>query len=443
MRIQLSDRFGYGRMLRFVAPSVVMMIFTSIYNVVDGFFVSNFVGKVPFAAINLMMPLFIFMMALGFMLGTGGSAIVAQTLGEGKKELANRYFSLLIYATLAAGTFITVLGLLGLERIAVWLGARGEMLDNCILYGRVILPSMPLFLVQSAFQSFFVTAEKPKLGLAFTVAAGVANIVLDALFVMVFRWGLVGAAAATTASVAVGGLGPLVYFARRNDSLLRLGGTEVMAGVLIQSCVNGSSELMSTLSGSVVTVLYNHQLMNLAGDDGVAAFGVIMYLSFIFTAVFMGYSVGIAPVIGYHYGAGNVLELQSLFRKGLTLIAAAGTAMLCVSLLASGPLTGIFVGYDPALREMTLRGMRIYGLSFLFCGFNIFGSAFFTALRDGITSAVISFLRTLVFESSSVMLVPLVFGLDGVWGSVIAAELLALGVTALSFAMKKKRYGYV
>lgn len=443
MRIQLSDRFGYGRMLRFVAPSVVMMIFTSIYNVVDGFFVSNFVGKVPFAAINLMMPLFIFMMALGFMLGTGGSAIVAQTLGEGKKELANRYFSLLIYATLAAGTFITVLGLLGLERIAVWLGARGEMLDNCILYGRVILPSMPLFLLQSTFQSFFVTAEKPKLGLAFTVAAGGANIVLDALFVMVFRWGLAGAAAATTASVAVGGLGPLVYFSRRNDSLLRLGGTEVMAGVLIQSCVNGSSELMSTLSGSVVTVLYNHQLMNLAGDDGVAAFGVILYLSFIFTAVFMGYSVGIAPVIGYHYGAGNVLELQSLFRKGLTLIAAAGTAMLCVSLLASGPLTGIFVGYDPALREMTLRGMRIYGLSFLFCGFNIFGSAFFTALGDGITSAVISFLRTLVFESSSVMLVPLVFGLDGVWGSVIAAELLALGVTALSFAMKKKRYGYV
>lgn len=430
-------------MLRFVAPSVVMMVFTSIYNVVDGFFVSNYVGKVAFAAINLMMPLFVVLMALGFMMGTGGSAIVARALGEGRKDHANRCFSLLVYTTLIVGGIITLLGQIGLPAIAAWLGARGQMLDDCILYGRIVLATLPLFMLQSVFHSFFVTAEKPKLGLFFTVAAGVSNIVLDALFVMAFQWGLAGAATATSVSVAIGGLGPLVYFLRPNDSLLRLGRTSIMAHVLVRSCVNGSSELMSTISGSVVTVLYNYQLIRLAGEDGIAAFGVILYLSFIFAAVFLGYSVGIAPVIGYHYGARNAPELRSLLTKGVTLVAAAGAAMACVSWLASDSLTRLFVGYDPSLREMTLRGMRIYAASFLLCGFNIFGSAFFTALGDGATSAAISFLRTLVFESLSVLLVPLLFGLDGLWGSIIVAESLALAVTALFFAARRKKYRYL
>ena len=443
MRIQLSDHFSYGRMLRFVAPSVVMMVFTSIYNVVDGFFVSNYAGKVAFAAVNLMMPLLFVLMALGFMMGTGGSAIVAQALGEGRRDHASRCFSLLVYATLIVGGIITLLVQIGLPKIAAWLGARGPMLDDCILYGRITLAAMPLFMLQSVFQSFFVTAEKPKLGLFFTVAAGVSNIVLDALFVMAFRWGLVGAAAATAVSQAVGGLGPLVYFLRPNDSLLRLGRTSMMTRVLVRSCVNGSSELMSTVSGSVVTVLYNYQLMRLAGEDGIAAFGVIQYLSFIFAAVFLGYSVGIAPVIGYHYGARNAPELRSLFTKGVTLVAAAGAAMACASWLASDLLTRLFVGYDPALREMTLWGMRIYAFSFLICGINIFGSAFFTALGDGATSAAISFMRTLVFELLSVLLVPLLFGLNGLWGSIIVAESLALCITILFFAARRKKYRYL
>lgn len=443
MRIQLSDHFSYGKMLRFVAPSVVMMIFTSIYNIVDGFFVSNYVGKVPFAAINLMMPLMLALMALGFMMGTGGSAIVAQTLGEGNRELANRYFSLLTYATLAVGSLLTLLVDLGLPQIASWLGARGKMLDDCVLYGRIVLLTMPLFMLQLLFQSFLVTAEKPKLGLAFTVAAGLTNVALDALFIVVFDWGLAGAAAATSLSVVVGGLGPLVYFARLNDSLLRLGRTGLTAHVLVRSCFNGSSELMSTLSGSIVTILYNYQLVRLVGEDGVAAYGVILYVGFVFAAIFLGYSVGIAPVIGFHYGAGNDMELRSLFRKGVALVLIAGGMMSCASWLASDLLASLFVGYDPALRDLTLQGLRIYAASFLFSGFNFFGSAFFTALGDGVTSAAVSFLRTLVFEASSVVLMPLLFGLSGLWSAIIVAELLTAAMTVLFFALRGKQYRYL
>ena len=404
---------------------------------------SNYVGKVPFAAVNLMSPLLLALMAPGLMMGTGGSAIVAQNLGEGKRELANRYFSLLTYATLAAGGLFALLAQLGLPQVVTWLGAQGRTFDDCILYSRIFLLAIPLFMLQLLFQSFFVTAEKPRLGLAFTVAAGLTNVALDALFIVVFDWGLAGAAAATSLSVVVGGLGPLIYFARPNDSLLRLGRTGLTGHVLVRSCFNGSSEMMSTLSGSIVTTLYNYQLMRLVGEDGVAAYGVIQYVGFVFAAIFLGYSVGIAPVIGFHYGAGNDMELRSLFRKGVTLVVLAGGMMSCASWLASDLLTSLFVGYDPALRELTLQGLRIYAASFLFSGFNIFGSAFFTALGDGATSAVISFLRSLVFESSSVVLMSLLFGLDGLWSAIIVAELLAAAVTVLSFAVRGKKYRYL
>ncbi|MDD2955804.1 MAG: MATE family efflux transporter [Oscillospiraceae bacterium] len=442
MRIRLSDHFTYPRLLRFVLPSIVMMIFTSIYSVVDGLFVSNFAGKIPFAAINLIYPLLMILGALGFMIGTGGSAIVGKTLGEGDPAAANRYFSLLVYAAMGGGVLLALLGELFLQPVAVMLGARGEILENCVLYGRIILAALPFFILQNVFQSFFVTAEKPKLGLAATVAAGCSNILLDALFVAGFGWGLAGAALATALCQAVGGVIPLLYFSRRNDSLLRLGRTQFQGRILLQTCFNGSSELMSSIAASVVTILYNYQLMRLTGEDGVAAFGVVMYISFVFAAIFIGYSIGGAPLFSYHFGAENRAELQNLLRKSLLLMGAIGAAMTLAASLLADPISRLFVGYDSGLYDLTVHGIRVYSFVFLLCGFNIFGSGFFTALNNGMISASISFLRTLVFETSSVLILPWIFGMDGIWGATIAAETAALLITTAFFLANRKRYHY-
>ncbi|MBC8530623.1 MATE family efflux transporter [Gehongia tenuis] len=442
MRIQLSEHFTYPKLIRFVLPSIVMMIFTSIYGVVDGLFVSNYVGKTPFAALNLIMPLLMVIGAIGFMIGTGGSAIVSRTLGEGSRAKANEYFSMLVYVTVVAGVVLAAAGLAFLRPIARFLGAEGAMLDYAVLYGAILIPSLPLFMLQNVFQSFLITAEKPKLGLYMTVGAGVTNIVLDYLFVAVFQWGLAGAAVATAVSQAVGGVGPLVYFLRENDSLLRLTRPKWNGRVLLKTCTNGSSELMTNVSASLVNMLYNFQLMRLAGEDGVAAFGVIMYVNFIFAAIFIGYAIGSAPLIGYHYGAGNAGELRNLYQKSLRFTGCAALALTASALILSRPLAGIFVGYDAGLLSMTTRGFRLYALSFLISGFNIFGSAFFTALGDGAVSAAISFFRTLVFQLAVVLVLPLILGLDGVWLAILLAELLALAVTAAFLAAKKKKYPY-
>ena len=431
MRIQLSEHFTYSKLLRFTLPSIIMMIFTSIYGVVDGIFVSNFVGKIPFAAINLIMPLLMVLGALGFMIGTGGTAITAKTLGEGKPEQANQYFSLLVYAAAIGGIVISLLGELALRPVSAALGATGEMLEDCVLYGRILLASQPFFILQYVFQSFFVAAEKPKLGLYITVGAGMTNIVLDMLLVAVFPMGLAGAAVATSVSQLVGGLAPVFYFARKNSSLLRLGKTRCYGRVLLRACTNGSSELMSNISSSVVTILYNFQLMRLAGDDGIAAYGAVMYVAFIFAAISIGYAVGSAPLIGYHYGAGNSGELQSLLRKSLVLTGVAGAAM-----------AGIFVGYDRELFDITVHSMRLFSVSFLFSGFNIFASSFFTALNNGFVSAAISFLRTLVFQCAGVLILPAFLELDGIWLSVTAAEIAALVVSMLFFAANRRTYQY-
>ena len=442
MRIKLSDHFNSRKLIRFTLPSVVMMIFTSIYSVVDGLFVSNFVGKTPFAAINLIMPLLIIVGALGFMIGTGGTAIVSKTLGEGKKELANQYFSMLVYVTIAGGILFAILGEIFLPTASVLLGAEGEMLDNCILYGRILLASMPFFMLQNVFQSFFVTAEKPQLGLAVTIAAGVTNMVLDALFVAVFQFGLAGAAWATAISQTIGGLFPILYFTRKNNSLLHLTRSPFYGRILLHTCTNGSSELMSNISASVVTMLYNFQLMRIAGEDGVAAYGAIMYVSFIFCAIFIGYAVGSAPVIGYHFGAGNTGELKSLLKNSLRLIGIAGCMMAVLSFILSVPMSRLFVGYDQELYQLTVRGFQIYAFSFLLCGLNIFGSAFFTALNNGLLSAVISFLRTLFFQSISVLVLPVFLEIDGIWLAIVAAELAALAVTASLLIANRKKYRY-
>lgn len=442
MKIQLSDRFTYKKLLRFTLPSIVMMIFTSIYGVVDGFFVSNIVGKTPFAAVNFIMPVLMILGALGFMFGTGGSALIAKTMGEGDIRKANRMFSLFVYLTAVLGVGIAAVSILFLPQIARLLGAEGEMLRQAVLYGRIILVALPFYMLQYEFQSFFVTAEKPHLGLYVTIASGVCNMVLDALFMAVFHWGVAGAALATAISQVVGGAVPVIYFAMPNSSLLRLTKTRFDGKAVLKTCTNGSSELMSNISMSIVSMLYNIQLLKVAGENGVAAYGVLMYVNMIFLAAFIGYTVGSAPVISYHYGAQNHAELQSLRKKSMVLIGIFAVGMFLLAEALAYPLSLMFVGYDTKLMAMTVRGFRIFSFTFFFAGFAIFGSGFFTALNDGLTSALISFLRTLVFQIAAVLILPIFLGIDGIWLSIVAAEVMAVAITAVFLVTKQKTYHY-
>ncbi len=443
VKIQLSDHFTYSKLLRFVYPSIVMMVFTSIYSVVDGYFVSNFVGKTPFAALNLIFPVAGVFGAVGFMVGTGGSAIVARTLGEGRPEDANRYFSMMVEATVASGVVLTLLALWLMRPIAVLLKAEGEMLEYSVLYGCVLSLGLVPFMLQNVFQSFLVAAERPKLGLAVTAAAGVTNMVLDLLFIAVFRWGLAGAAAATALSQAVGGVIPLVYFISGKNDVLRISWAKPEWRVLLDTCTNGFSEVMSNISSAVVGILYNLQLMRLAGENGVAAFGTIMYVNFFFLAISLGYSIGSSPIISYHYGAENYQELQGLFKKSMLLNGATGLVMTAASILFAKPVTAIFVGYDPELFALTSQGFLVYSLRYLFSSIVIFGSGFFTALGDGLTSAVISFLRAIVFQVASILLLPVLFGVDGIWLVGITAETLAVTVAAFFFWAKRDQFHYI
>lgn len=442
MKIKLSDHFTYRRLFRFTLPSIAMMIFTSIYGVVDGYFVSNFVGKTPFAAVNLIYPFIIILGSIGFMFGTGGSAIIAKYFGEGNSEKANRLFSLFVYTSLLLGIVISVLGIIFIRPIAALLGAEGELLENAVTYGTIILLANPAYILQMEFQTFFITAEKPHLGLVITLASGVTNMVLDGLFVAVFPFGLAGAAVATALSQLVGGIIPLIYFFSPNKSILRLSKTSWDGKALLRACTNGSSELMSQISASLVSMLYNAQLLKYAGENGVAAYGVLMYVCMIFLAVFIGYTVGIAPVISYNFGAKNHRELKSLFKKSLTVICITSVVMLAMSELLSNPLSVIFVGYDSQLLRLTSRAFTIFSFSFLFSGFAIFASGFFTALNDGLTSALISFMRTLVFQISAVLILPLFLGIDGIWLSIVVAEVLAVAVGVIFIVAKRKKYGY-
>ena len=442
MNIQLSDHFTFGRLLKFTFPSIVMMVFTSIYGVVDGIFVSNFAGKTPFAAINLIMPYLMLTSVLGFMVGTGGTALISMTLGMGDHKKANEIFSLLTWVCILGGITLTVISLLFLRPVARLLGATGQMLEDCVTYGSIVQMALTAYILQYAFQSFCVAAEKPNLSLTMMVVAGVCNIVLDALFVAVFRWGLVGAAVATMIAQITGAIIPLIYFSRPNSSLLRLGKCRFDGKALLRTFTNGASELMSNLSMSLVSMLYNLQLLAWAGEDGIAAYGVIMYVNFAFMSVYIGFVIGAAPLVGYNHGAENHLELKNIFRKSLILLGAFSLTMTLLAELSSAPLSKIFVGYDPALYEITVRGFRIYSLSFLLCGFNLFGSSLFTALNNGLISAVISFFRTLICQIAAVMLLPLVLELDGIWLSIVVAELGALILTVICFVKYRKRYHY-
>ena len=444
MIIKLSDRFTYGKLLKFTLPSIAMMIFTSIYSVVDGFFVSNFAGKVAFSAVNIIMPFLMIVSTVGFMLGTGGTAIVANTFGSGDKEKANRYFSLFVYTAFVIGSVLSVLGFIFIRTITISLGASGDILKNCIVYGRIILVILPFFILQIMFQSFFIVAEKPRHGLLVAGVTGIINIVLDAILVILLplEYKLTGAAIATSFSQFVGGVIPLVYFTRKNSSILRLGKTIFDKRILLKACTNGSSEFMSNVSMSIVGILYNIQLLKYAGENGVASYGVMMYVSMIFSATFIGYSIGSSPIIAYHDGAKNHDELKGLLKKSIYLHVISGFIMITLAQLLAIPLALIFVGYDKELMDMTVSGFRIFAIAFPFMGFSIFGSGFFTALNDGVTSALISFLRTLVFQVISVLLLPIIWKIDGIWISIVVAEVMSVLFTVLFLIKKRKKYKY-
>ena len=440
--IRLSDHFSYSKLLRFTLPSIVMMVFTSIYGVVDGLFVSNFVGKTAFASVNLVMPFVMILGGMGFMIGTGGTALVSKILGEGDPDTANRTFSMMVLFTLALGIVLSAGGIIFMRPVSRFLGATDAMMDDCVLYGRIITGFTFAFMLQNVFQSFFIAAEKPKLGLKVTVAAGLTNMVLDALFIAVFKWGVAGAAIATGLSQCVGGVLPLVYFLRPNSSLLRLSPTRLRLRPILAACGNGSSELMSNISSSLVSMLYNFQLMRLAGEDGVSAYGVLMYVQFIFISIYIGYSIGCAPVVSYHFGAQNHGELKNLLGKSVLLMGGTGVALTALAMALADPLSRLFVGYDAGLFALTSHAFRVSALNFFLMGFNVYGSSFFTALGDGVTSALISFLRTLLFQLLALIFLPMVLGIEGVWLAVTAAEAGALCVTVLMFITKDKVFHY-
>lgn len=440
--IQLSDNFNYKRLLKFTFPTIIMLVISSIYGVVDGYFVSNFVGKTAFTAVNFIMPFLLILGCVGFLFGTGGGALISKTMGEGKKEEANEQFSLLIVTSAGCGIILAVLGIVTMPWIASAMGADGQLLTDSILYGCVVIIAIPAYILQCEFQCLFATAEKPKLGLYVAIMAGITNIVLDALFITVFKWGLVGAALATAIGQYVGGIIPLLYFSRQNNSLLKFKKPKFDCDVLKKTVANGSSELMTNVSTSVVSMLYNAQLLKYAGEDGVASYGVLLYVALLFQAVFIGYSVGTAPIISYHYGAKNYDELKNLRKRSLIVIICFAVFMFIIGEFLSKPIAFIFVGYDNNLMEMTLRAFMIYSFSFLFSGFGVFGSSFFTALNDGLTSALIAFMRILVFQVVSVLIFPIFWGVNGIWFSIVGAEILATIMTAFFIIRKQKKYHY-
>lgn len=443
MEIALSEKFTYKKLIKFTLPTIVMMIFTSIYGVVDGVFVSNFVGSNAFASVNLIMPVTMILGTIGFMMGTGGSALVSKTIGEGDNEKANRYFSMLIYLLVIIGTIFTIAGVIFVEPVAKLLKADEEMMSDCITYGRTLLLFLVPFCLQNAFSSFMIVAEKPTFGLVISIISGVTNMFLDFLFMYVFRMGVFGAALATGISQVVGVIVPLVYFISGKNKILKFTKTKIELSPMLQACANGSSEMVTNLSMSLINILFNAKLMELVGANGVSAYGVIMYIGFLFVGTYVGYSVGSAPVISYHYGAGNKEELKSLLGKSLKLLGVTALVMTALSEILARPLASIFASYDKELLELTVNAIRLYSLSYIISWFNIFASSFFTALNDGLVSALISFLRTLVFQVITILVLPNIWGIDGIWLSVLVAEVFSIIVSLICYAVNKKKYGYV
>ncbi len=443
MKIRISDHFTYKKLFRFVLPSIAMMMFTSIYGMVDGLFVSNFVGDTAFASINLVMPFLMILGGMGFMVGSGGTALVAKTLGEGDREKANKYFSIMVQFTILLGVILTVLGLVFMRPIAYFLGATDEMMGDCVTYGRLVIVFTTAFMLQNVFQSFLIAAEKPKLGLFATLGAGITNMVLDALFIAVFDLGVAGAALATGISQCVGGVLPFIYFAKKNSSLLRFKITSLKFTPIIKACANGSSELMNNISASIVSMLYNFQLLDYIGENGVSAYGVLMYVQFLFVAVYIGYSIGVSPIVGYNFGAESHGEMKNIFKKSVIFMGASGIVLTLLAFFLSSPIAKLFVGYNPELYELTCHAFKMFAPAFLVSGFNIFVSGFFTALNNGAVSAAVAFLRTMLFQTASILILPAIIGEDGIWLSIIVAEIFSFFISLVFIIAKRRKYHYI
>lgn len=444
MKIELSGHYSYSRILKTCIPSVLMILTTSVYSIVDGLFVSNFAGTTSFAALNIIWPAIATVAAFGLMFGTGGSALVAMVIGQDDRDRANGIFTMLIRAMLILGAVCGTLLFIFMRPVSIWLGADEAMLPDCIRYGRILVCAMPAFMSQMAFNSFFMTAEKPQLGTLLTVICGITNIAFDALFIVVFGWGLTGAAIATVLGMAVGGIYPLYYFSskKRNTTKLKFVKADTDWHCIVRCCSNGLSEYVGNIALNIVSMCYNLQLMKLIGQDGVAVYGILMYIGYVYASVYIGYNIAVSPIVSFNYGAQNHDELKSLLRKSIVILLVAGTILTGLSEILSSPMAGIFVGYDPGLKALTARAIRIYMISFMICGLNMFVSAWFTALNNGIVSACAAFARTLVFEMGAIFILPLLLGLDGVWLAVDVADMLALVLAVILLSTFRKRYNY-
>lgn len=443
MAVHLSEHFTYKKLLKATLPSILMMVFTSLYSIVDGLFVSNIVGETAFASLNLFWPICAIIGSLGFMMGAGGAALTAKMLGEGDNEKANKIFSCCVYFTIALGLVLSLLVFFFVEPIAKLLGATEEMLPYCKIYGKILIGAEVAFMLQNLFQNFFIVAEKAGMGFITCIIAGITNMVLDALFILGFNWGLAGAAIATITGQIVGAVIPIIFFSTKiNKTPLKLGKTKFQAKVIFKACTNGSSELLSNIAISVVSIVYNFKLMQLIGENGVSAYGIIMYISYIFVGVFMGYAVGTAPIISYNFGAKNNDELKNVLKKSIVINIVFGVVMTCVSELVARVFSSVFVGANLELLNLTTIALRIYSISFIFMGLNVFASSFFTALNNGLISAIISIVRTLVFQISAVLILSVLFGVNGIWSAIIVAEIGALIMGIIFLIANKKKYKY-
>lgn len=443
MKIQLSDHFTYGKLIRFTMPSVIMMLFISVYGVVDGFFVSNLVGKTAFAALNLIMPFLQIIGGVGAMLGVGGSGLVAKTLGAGNNLRANRYFTMMMYLMVITGLVLSALGIVFIRPVAYLLGATEALIEDCVIYGRTTLIFNIALHAQYTFQNYMIVAEKPKMGLLVTVLAGMTNMILDFVFMAVFNFGIAGAALATGLSQVVGGAIPFLWFlSKKNKSALHFAKTRFEIKPMVKACANGASEMLTSVSGSITGILYNLQLIKYAGEDGVAAYGVVMYAAWIFIAIFMGFCTGGSPIMSYHFGAQNYSEMKNLLKKNTTFLAILGTVLTIIAVILAKPISHIFVGYDANLMNITVRAFMICAIPFLYMWFNMYTSSFFTALNDGAVSAAISLMRALLLPVLCITTLPIFFKLDGVWYSLVLSELLGIMVSVFFIIRKRKKYHY-
>ena len=441
--VQLSDHFDYRTLIRFTIPSVLMMVISSVYSIVDGLFVSNFAGSDGFAAVNLMMPIAMMISCIGFMAGAGGSALISKTLGEQEAEKAREQFSLIIYLIIGFSLVIGVTVFLLVPQIARMMGAEGAIYDNCVIYGRILISALPAFMLQILFQNFLVVAEKPQMGMVIAISSGVTNIVLDALFIAVFQWGVAGAAIATMLGQTIGGIVPLGYFLLKKNHLLWFTKFKFRWETLKRTCINGFSALIGNASNSLVGIVFNLRLMELMGSDGVVAYGVVMYVTYIVTGVFMGYSTGIAPVFSYNLGSGNAEEIKGLLKRSLVSIAVSALVLVAFVQIFARGLAAIFVSYDENLMILTTTAIRLFNISFLVAGFNIFAAAFFAALNNGVVSSILSLSRTLVFTLGCLFILPAVIGNNGIWLSVTFAEVLSVLVAGYYVVKNREKYQYL